>query len=91
MNRQDFIMVFSVDNANPNGDPLEGNRPRTNDNGYGEVTGECIRRKIRNRFIHMGLPVFVQSDSLCEDGYSSLAERLAARQDILHTLTDGRS
>ena len=52
-------MVFSVDNANPNGDPLEGNRPRTNDNGYGEVTGECIRRKIRNRFIHMGLPVFV--------------------------------
>ena len=53
------------------GDPLEGNRPRTNDNGYGEVTGECIRRKIRNRFIHMGLPVFVQSDSLCVDGYSS--------------------
>ena len=40
MNRQDFIMVFSVDNANPNGDPLEGNRPRTNDNGFGEVTGE---------------------------------------------------
>ena len=91
MNRQDFIMVFSVDNANPNGDPLEGNRPRTNDNGYGEVTGECIRRKIRNRFIHMGLPVFVQSDSLCVDGYSSLAERLAARKDIFNALKDGRS
>ena len=84
-------MVFRVDNANPNGDPLEGNRPRTNDNGYGEVTGECIRRKIRNRFIHMGLPVFVQSDSLCVDGYSSLAERLAARKDIFNALKDGRS
>lgn len=83
-------MVFRVDNANPNGDPLEGNRPRTNDNGYGEVTGECIRRKIRNRFIHMGLPVFVQSDSLCVDGYSSLAERLAARKDIFNALKDGK-
>ena len=91
MNRQDFIMVFRVDNANPNGDPLEGNRPRTNDNGYGEVTGECIRRKIRNRFIHMGLPVFVQSDSLCVDGYSSLAERLAARKDIFNALKDGKT
>ena len=84
-------MVFRVENANPNGDPLEGNRPRTNDNGYGEVTGECIRRKIRNRFIHMGLPVFVQSDSLCVDGYGSLAERLAARKDILNALKDGKT
>lgn len=47
--------------------------------------------KIRNRFIHMGLPVFVQSDSLCVDGYSSLAERLAARKDIFNALKDGRS
>ena len=84
-------MVFRVDNANPNGDPLEGNRPRTNDNGYGEVTGECIRRKIRNRFIHMGLPVFVQSDSLCVDGYGSLAQRLAARKDIYDALRDGKT
>ena len=91
MNRQDFIMVFRVDNANPNGDPLEGNRPRTNDNGYGEVTGECIRRKIRNRFIHMGLPVFVQSDSLCVDGYGSLAQRLTARKDIYDALRDGKT
>lgn len=91
MKRQDFILVFRVENANPNGDPLEGNRPRTNDNGYGEITGECIRRKIRNRFIHMGQPVFVQSGSLCVDGYGSLAERLAARKDILNALKDGKT
>ena len=36
MNIQDFIMVFSVDNANPNGDPLEGNRPRTNETDTGK-------------------------------------------------------
>lgn len=91
MKRQDFILVFGVENANPNGDPLEGNRPRTNDDGYGEVTGECIRRKIRNRFIHMGLPVFIQSDALCVDEYKSLAERLAAHKDIYDALKDGKT
>ena len=45
----DFVLFVSVKMANPNGDPLNGNRPRTDYGGYGEITAECIKRKIRNR------------------------------------------
>lgn len=47
-NKIDFAVVFSVRYANPNGDPLNGNRPRTTLDGYGEVSDVCIKRKIRN-------------------------------------------
>ena len=50
-NKIDFAVVFSVRYANPNGDPLNGNRPRTTLDGYGEVSDVCIKRKIRNRWI----------------------------------------
>ena len=46
----DFTLFVSVSNANPNGDPLNGNRPRINLDGYGEISDVCIKRKIRNRF-----------------------------------------
>ena len=48
-NKIDFAVVFKVKNANPNGDPLTGNRPRTNYDRIGEVSDVCIKRKIRNR------------------------------------------
>ena len=44
----DFTLFISVKNANPNGDPLNGNRPRTDIDGYGEISDVCIKRKIRN-------------------------------------------
>jgi CRISPR-associated protein Csd2 len=48
--RVDFILVFSVDNANPNGDPGYDNRPRMDAyTGHGFVTDVCLKRKIRNR------------------------------------------
>lgn len=48
--RVDFVLVFSVDNANPNGDPGYDNRPRMDAyTGYGFVTDVCLKRKIRNR------------------------------------------
>ena len=46
----DFTLFISVKNANPNGDPLNGNRPRTDIDGYGEISDVCIKRKIRNRW-----------------------------------------
>ena len=58
----DFAAIISVTNANPNGDPLNGNRPRENYEGFGEISDVCIKRKIRNRFQDMGEKVFVQSD-----------------------------
>lgn len=71
----DFALVFTVRNANPNGDPLDGNRPRTTYDGLGEVSDVCLKRKIRNRWLDAGYPVFVQSDDRRADGYRSLRDR----------------
>ena len=74
-NKIDFVALIAVNNANSNGDPLNGNRPRTDYNGYGEISDVCIKRKIRNRMQDMGEYVFVQSDERCDDGARSLKER----------------
>lgn len=71
----DFVLLISATNANPNGDPLNGNRPRENFDGYGEISDVCIKRKLRNRFQDMGYKIFVQSDERADDGYGSLRER----------------
>jgi len=48
-NRYDFVMIFDVENGNPNGDPDAGNAPRTDaETGYGFITDVCLKRKIRN-------------------------------------------
>lgn len=71
----DFSVLITVRKANPNGDPLNGNRPREDFEGYGEMSDVCIKRKIRNRLQDMGEEIFVQSDERCVDGYKSLSER----------------
>ena len=71
----DFAVLLSVTNANPNGDPLNGNRPRTDYKGYGEMSDVCIKRKIRNRMQDMGHAIFVQSDDRRSDDCISLKER----------------
>ncbi len=80
----DFAVVFQVKNANPNGDPLNGNRPRTDYDGYGEVTDVCIKRKIRDRLLERwisdgrkedGNMIFVQADDRKEDNATSLRSR----------------
>lgn len=74
-NKIDFAVVFTVKNANPNGDPLNGNRPRINFNGIGEMSDVCIKRKIRNRWQDAGMDIFVQSDDKKSDDAKSLRER----------------
>lgn len=74
-NKIDFVVLVSVTNANPNGDPLNGNRPRTTYTGNGEISDVCIKRKLRNRLQDMGESIFVQSDERCDDGFNSLSER----------------
>ncbi|MDY4182096.1 MAG: type I-C CRISPR-associated protein Cas7/Csd2 [Pseudoflavonifractor sp.] len=77
-NKIDFVALVSVSMANANGDPLNGNRPRTDYNGFGEISDVCIKRKIRNRMQDLGHKVFVQSEDRCDDGCGSLSERAAA-------------
>lgn len=48
-NRYDFMVLFDVENGNPNGDPDAGNMPRVDaETGYGIITDVCLKRKIRN-------------------------------------------
>jgi CRISPR-associated protein Csd2 len=81
-NKIDFAVVLSVKNANPNGDPLNGNRPRETYDGYGEISDVCIKRKIRNRLLDMGQPIFVQSDDKRIDAFKSLRERADSIEEL---------
>ena len=78
----DFSLILTATNANPNGDPLNGNRPRETYEGYGEISDVCIKRKIRNRLQDMGERIFVQSDDRCDDGFDSLRSRAEGNEAI---------
>lgn len=86
-NKIDFAVILRVKNANPNGDPLNGNRPRTDYSNFGEMTDVSIKRKIRDRLLERwiadgknddGNMIFVQSDDRKADGAKSLRERAEA-------------
>jgi CRISPR-associated protein Csd2 len=81
-NKIDFAVIISVKRANPNGDPLNGNRPRQTYDGYGEISDVCLKRKIRNRLQDMGRAIFVQSDDNRAPGdeYRSLNDRFKAEK-----------
>lgn len=74
-NKIDFAVIINVKHANPNGDPLNGNRPRYDYEGKGEISDVAIKRKIRNRLMDEGYAVFVQSDDNKVDDYPSLRKR----------------
>ncbi len=60
-NRYEFMVLFDVENGNPNGDPDAGNLPRVDpESGYGLVTDVCLKRKIRN---------YVETVKEDEEGY----------------------
>lgn len=81
-NKVDFEVLVMVKNANPNGDPLNGNRPRETYDGYGEISDVCIKRKIRNRLQDMGERIFVQSDERSDDECRSLSDR-AKKNEVM--------
>lgn len=74
-NKIDFVAFVTASMANANGDPLNGNRPRIDYDGNGEISDVCIKRKLRNRMQDLGNKIFVQSEDRCDDGYGSLSER----------------
>jgi len=83
-NKIDFALVFTVKKANPNGDPLNGNRPRVDYEGLGEVSDVCLKRKLRNRLQDMGEDIFVQSDANRKEGdtFRSLKDRFDNKAEI---------
>ncbi|TGY97455.1 type I-C CRISPR-associated protein Cas7/Csd2 [Petralouisia muris] len=85
-NKIDFEVLVMVRNANPNGDPLNGNRPRETYDGFGEISDVCIKRKIRNRLQDMGERIFVQSDERSDDACRSLADRAKKNEEMQKAL-----
>ncbi|MDR1530077.1 MAG: type I-C CRISPR-associated protein Cas7/Csd2 [Burkholderiales bacterium] len=85
-NKIDFAVIISVCRANPNGDPLNGNRPRQTYDGYGEISDVCLKRKLRNSLQDMDrdnpIPIFVQSDDNRAPGdeFRSLNDRFNAEK-----------
>jgi len=86
----DFAIIMSVKNANPNGDPLNGNRPRTDYDGFGEMTDVCLKRKIRDRLLEHGKSIFVQSDDNKADVFPNLRKRAEAALGDLKNIPDVR-
>jgi len=76
-NKIDFAVIMVVKNANPNGDPLYGNRPRITFDNLGEMSDVCLKRKIRNYLMEIGESIFVQSDDNKKDDCASLRARQA--------------
>ena len=74
-NKIDFEVVIMVNHGNPNGDPLNGNRPREDFDGFGEISDVCLKRKIRNRLQDLGEKIFVQSEDRCDDGCKLIKNR----------------
>lgn len=67
-NRYEFVVLFDVENGNPNGDPDAGNMPRIDpESGLGIVTDVCLKRKIRN-YVDMvkegenGFKIYIRED-----------------------------
>lgn len=77
-NKIDFAVVIGVNHANPNGDPLNGNRPRQTAERLGEISDVATKRKLRNRLLAMGEDIFVQSDDNRVDECRSLNDRFKA-------------
>lgn len=83
-----FTLFVTVKGANPNGDPLNGNRPRSDMDGYGFFSAECIKRKIRNRFQDEGIPILLQNpDRAYFDGCASKRLRIEKDEDALKLMT----
>ncbi|HCW06997.1 MAG TPA: type I-C CRISPR-associated protein Cas7/Csd2 [Cytophagales bacterium] len=87
----DFAIIMSVKNANPNGDPLNGNRPRTDYDGLGEISDVCLKRKIRDRLLEKGEKIFVQSDDNKKDEYPNLRKRAEAILGDIKNMPDIRN
>lgn len=77
-----FLAIVTVENANPNGDPLNGNRPRQHYDNVGFMTPVCIKRKLRNRLQDMGRKILVQQNDRSDDNLNNLSARLNAVDGI---------
>lgn len=84
-NRYEFVVLFDVENGNPNGDPDAGNMPRTDpETSYGIVTDVCLKRKIRN-YVEMarenkaGYNILIKADKALNTKFTAAYEELGLK------------
>ena len=76
-NRYEFVLLYDVENGNPNGDPDAGNLPRVDvETNYGIVTDVCLKRKIRN-YVEL-----VKGDAESFEIYIKEGAALKSKQEI---------
>ena len=85
-NRYDFVMLFDVENGNPNGDPDAGNNPRVDaETGYGYITDVCLKRKIRN-YVELckdgeaGYNILIKPDRLLNNIFTEAYEKCGLKK-----------
>jgi CRISPR-associated protein Csd2 len=92
--RVDFVLVFSVDNANPNGDPGYDNRPRMDAyTRHGFITDVCLKRKIRNRVeaikeLQNGYDIWVRSGTYLRETLGDALEKVRKEEEYKKLKTD---
>ncbi|MGN1141242.1 MAG: type I-C CRISPR-associated protein Cas7/Csd2 [Oliverpabstia sp.] len=84
-NRYDFVMLFDVENGNPNGDPDAGNAPRVDaETGLGYITDVCLKRKIRN-YVELckegepGYNILIKADKALNIKFAGAYEKLGLK------------
>lgn len=94
-NRYDFVMIFDVENGNPNGDPDAGNAPRVDaETGYGYVTDVCLKRKIRN-YVELikegeaGYNILIKSDRALNSKFTEVFTELGLEKNKKDKNPDG--
>ena len=87
-NRYDFILLFDVQNGNPNGDPDAGNLPRVDaETGFGLVTDVCLKRKIRNyvSLAHSEEPpfdIYVKEKAILNQQHEKAYKAIGAEEEL---------
>ena len=82
-NKIDFMGIIVAQHCNPNGDPLNNNRPREDWDGIGEISDVCLKRKIRNRLAEMGNEILLVSSENVTDGLYSIKARVEAEKELM--------
>ena len=94
-NRYEFVVLFDVENGNPNGDPDAGNMPRIDpESGLGLVTDVCLKRKIRNyvetvKEEEPGFQIYIREDVPLNRSDRTACESLGIHETDEKKVTDG--
>jgi CRISPR-associated protein Csd2 len=99
--RYDFVLVFDVQDGNPNGDPDAGNLPRLDaESGHGLVTDVCLKRKIRN-YVELrqrnddgtarpGFDIYVREKAVLERAHRTAYKAIGAEAELSDDTKKGR-